>query len=271
MKTKQAPGKYNRVGAQKGPLNLGGALAKMEEDSSMVYVPKFHVAGTKKEITSWLKENKPEEKVSDVLASSYSKDTLKDEDLREAFDQEVLLAQRDRDQARDHRDQLRVMNLDFLSSFVQTYEEEQRSLPKSERSGNVHSKAAASLKQKVKSLKDEEKILDVSMMKKNGKDAKKFAADKLGNKKRLAQSDGVHFYHVVYNQSNKSAPDGVRNFLRLHGGFDTDKISAIVDQVKSGADINIGIAKSPTRSTLASPTRRNRGRSRRAADEDLLE
>lgn len=271
MKGKQAPGKYNRVGAQKGPLNLGGALTKMEEDPSMVYVPQYHVAGTKKEITAWLKEHKPEDKVGDVLASSYSKENLEDEDLREAFEQEVQLAQRDRDQARDHRDQLRVMNLDFLTTFIRTWEEEERNRPKSERSGNVNSKAAASLKQKVKGLKDEEKVLDVTLMKKNGKDAKKHPADKLGNRKRLAQSDSVSFYNVVYNHSNKSASDGVRNFLRLHGGFETEKIAAIVDQVRTGSEINIGLAKSPTRSTLASPTRRNRGRSRRAIDDDLLE
>ena len=197
--------------------------------------------------------------------------TLTNEDLLEAFEQEVLLAQRDREQARDHRDQLRVMNLDFLTTFVQTYEEEQRSRPKSERDGHTHSKVSTSLKQKVKSLKDEGKVLDVSTMKKDGKNARKDSSEKLGSRKRLAQSDGVGFYYVVYNPSHKSAPDGVRNFLRLHGGFDTEKISAIVEQVKAGSDINIGLAKSPTRSTLLTPTRRNKGRSKRNVDDELLQ
>lgn len=269
MKTKQAPGKYTRVGSQKGPLNLGGALAKMEEDPSMVYVPQHHVAGSKKEVSEWLAEHHPSVNVKEVLASSYSKETLQDDDLREAFEQEVLMAQRDRDQARDHRDQLRVMNLDFLTTFIQTYEEEQRNRPKSERDGTTGSKAALTLKQKVKALKDESKVLDVTSMKKNGKDVKKLPADKLGSRKRLSQSADVAFYNVVYTESSKTAPDGVRNFLRLHGGFDTDKITAIVEQVKAGSDINIGLAKSPTRSTLASPTRRSRNR--RAVDEELLE
>ena len=266
---KSAPGKYDRIGDQKGPLNLGGARAKMSENPDFVYVPHHHVAGSRKEVTKWLKEHHPSDNVKEVLSASYSEDTLADEDTLEAFEQEILLAQKDREQARDHRDQLRKMNLDFLTTFILTYEEEQRSRPKNERDGNAHSKAASTLKDKVKSLGDESRVLDVTSMKKSGKDAKKFPDKEGGNKKRLAQSSGIPFYNVVYNPSNKSSADGVRNFLKLYGGFETEKISAIVDKVKAGVDINIGQAKSPTRASLLTPTRR-RGRNKRNVDEDLL-
>lgn len=276
MKTamKSAPGKYERVGEQKGPLNLGGALAKMEEDPDIVYVPKHHVVGTKKEITEWLKEKHPDENVKSVLANSYSKDTLENPDVMQAFEQEIKLAQKDREQSRAHRDTLRTMNLDFLTTFIQTYEKEQRSRPKAERTvvDSRQVKTADTLKKKVKALKDENKVLDVTNMKKTGKDARKLSSDEkeLGSRKRLAQSDTVAFFHVVYNPANKSAADGVRNFLKLYGGFETDKISAIVEQVKAGSDINIGVAKSPTRVNLLTPTRR-KPRSKREVDSELLD
>lgn len=271
MKGKQVPGKYNRIGSQKGPLNLGGALAKMEEEPDLYYVPHYHIVGNKKEVVEWIKENHKEDDVDDILSSSYCKENLENEELYESFQKEVVLAQKDREKVLDNRNQLRNMNLDFLSVFVQTYEEEQRKRPKGERDGNSHSKAVATLKQKVKGLKDEEKVLDITLMKKNGLNSKKHPNDKLGNRKRLAKSENVPFYNVVYNAANKNCADGVRNFLRLHGGFESDKITAIVDQVKAGSDINIGIAKSPTRSTLVSPTNRSHTRGRRNIDEELLE
>ena len=50
-------GKYTRVGSVKGPLVIGGALSKFEQDPSFVYVPMFRVAGPKDEVTEWLNEN----------------------------------------------------------------------------------------------------------------------------------------------------------------------------------------------------------------------
>lgn len=266
---KTAPGKYERIGDQKGPLNLGGAEAKMKEDPTMVYVPHHHIAGQKKAVLEWIKENKPDSNVKDILSNSYSLETLENDDVRQAFEEEILSAQKAREKTRDLRDNQRTMNLDFLTIFINTYEKEQRTRPKAERDGSSQSKVVVSLKQKVKALMEEGKVLDVTNMKKDGKGSKKDVFDE--HKKRLAQSEGVPFFHVVYTQSNKAAADGVRNFLRLYGGFDADKISSIVEHVKTGSDINIGVAKSPTRANLMSPTasRKKRG-GKREVDSELL-
>jgi hypothetical protein len=271
---KSAPGKYERIGEQKGPLNLGGARAKMKENPDIVYVPHHSVVGSKKEIVSWLKENHPEDNVKEVLASSYSADTLKDDEVLEAFEQEILLAREDREKARDHRDQLRTMNLDFLGSFIQSFEQERRDMPRAERDGHTTSKVSTTLKDRVKALMEEgeDKVLDVTNMKKKGDGAKKSSFKDGGSRKRLAQSAGVPFFHVAYSTNSKSAADGVRNFLKFYGKFDNEKISHIVEQVKAGSDINIGHAKSPNRTNLLTPTRRSRGRGRKqAVDDDLLE
>ena len=48
-----AAGKYTRVGEKKGPLAIGGAVKKMEEDPSFVYVPHYRVAGPRKDVETW--------------------------------------------------------------------------------------------------------------------------------------------------------------------------------------------------------------------------
>jgi len=56
------PGSFRRVGEKKGPLVIGGAEKKMNEDKNFVYIshPKFRVAGPKDDVKKWFEENKPQ-------------------------------------------------------------------------------------------------------------------------------------------------------------------------------------------------------------------
>jgi len=60
------PGSFKRVGEKKGPLVIGGAEKKMNEDENFIYIPhpKFRVAGPKDDVQKWFEENKVGEKKS---------------------------------------------------------------------------------------------------------------------------------------------------------------------------------------------------------------
>ena len=55
-------GKYSRVGTKKGALVIKGALKKMNEDNSFMYVPMFKIAGPEKEVVEWLSTTHPDDK-----------------------------------------------------------------------------------------------------------------------------------------------------------------------------------------------------------------
>lgn len=262
---KTVAGKYNRVGDKKGALLIGGAVKKMEEDPTFMYVPHYHVAGPKKDIEAWLTENHPE-KVKEVMKSSYSMTTLKSKSVREAFEQEIDNATEARASTNSTKAEMRQVNLMVLVKLLKLYQEQKKADP----SSVTTAKSNNDLKDKVASLEDD-KVLDITNMKRKGTDAKKMAFKEGSNRRRLSQQEGDPFYRVVYNPKSKSSVDGVKHFLTLYGSFDKEKISQISEAVSEGSVVNINKAKSPTRSPLLSPSRRSRRGGRRTEVDDVLD
>lgn len=264
------PGRYMRVGEKKGPLVIGGALKKMEEDASFMYLPTYRVAGPEDDVRQWLKEKREaeglEEKViKDALKSAYTKTTLEKKSVREAFDQEVQDADEARAASTSTKAKMRQVNLMVLVELLKRYKEQKKIDPSSVR---VVTKSNVDLKSKIASLTDG-KVLDVTNMKKKGTDVKRVAFKEGGKKKRLSQQEGDALYNVVYDPTNRAAAvAGVKNFLHNYGSFPSERIEQIVSAIKEGETVNISKAKSPTRSPLVSPRRSKK----RAADvDDILD
>ena len=251
-------GKYMRVGEKKGPLAIGGALKKMEEDSSFLYLPTYRVAGPEKDVKKYLEEKKEadelnEKSVREAMKSAYSKGSLQDESVREAFDKEVSDASEARANTMSSKAEMRQVNLMVLVDIYNRYREEKKANPGMHK---VVSRVTEELKEKIKSM-PEGKVLDVTNMKRKGTDSKRVAFKEGGKKKRLSQQEGDALHKVVYDPSNKGlAATGVKNFLINYGGLDSSKVEQIVGSIKSGETVNINKAKSPTRSPLVSPRRR---------------
>jgi hypothetical protein len=259
MTTKVTSGKYVRVGSKKGPLVIGGALAKMEQDPSFIYVPMYMVAGPKDEVTEWLQENYPDT-VKEALKTCYSKTTLKSSSVREAFENEVEAASKERKEVSVTRAEMRQVNLMVLVKLLQMYDNEKRTGEVSERTEPPEPKKSSSrsMKDKVSEISEEDKVLDVTTMKAKGTEGKKISMKSGSLKKRLSQIKSDPLYHVVYNSSAKSAASGVKNFLVNYGSFTKDQIETVVTAVKEGNIINLNKGKSPTRSPVMSPKRRQK-------------
>lgn len=252
------PGKYMRVGEKKGPLAIGGALKKMEEDSSFLYLPTYHVAGPEGDVRKWLEEKKKmdelnEKSVTEALRSAYSKKSLREKNVREAFDREVNDASEARASTMSSKAEMRQVNLMVLVDIYNRYREQKKANPGLYKQSSQNTEE---LKEKIKNL-PEGKVLDVTNMKRKGTDTKRISFKEGGKKKRLSQQEGDALYRVVYDPSNKSlSSTGVKNFLVNYGGMDNSKIEQIVDSIKGGETVNINKAKSPARSPLFSPRRK---------------
>jgi len=254
-------GRYMRVGEKKGPLVIGGAEKKMEEDSTFMYVPRFRVAGPEADIKAFLKEKQKTEDlddkdVRDALKGAYTKSSLEKKSIREAFEQEIEQANEARAASTSTKAEMREVNLMVLVGLVKQYKEQKKNDPSSVR---VVTKANVDIKSKLASL--DGKVLDVTNMKRKGTDTKKVAFKDGGKKKRLSQQEGDTLYNVVYDSSNRSASAGVKNFLITHGSFDSTTIDKIVAAIKGGETVNVSRAKSPRRSPLVSPRRRKKQQS----------
>ena len=253
------PGRYMRVGEKKGPLVIGGAEKKMEEDSSFMYVPRFRVAGPEDDIRKFLKEKQKtddldDKAVKDALKGAYTKSSLEKKSIREAFSQEVEDANEARAASTSTKAEMREVNLMVLVGLVKQYKEQKKNDPASVK---VVAKTNVDIKSKLASLTDG-KVLDVTNMKRKGTDTKKVAFKDGGKKKRLSQQEGDTLYNVVYDPNNRSAAAGVKNFLVNHGSFDSSTVEKIVAAIKSGETVNVSRAKSPKRSPLVSPRRRKK-------------
>ena len=268
MESKHGAGVYTRVGEKKGPLVIRGALKRMEEDPSFVYVPMYRVAGPLKEVKSWLKEHHPDES-SSALEECYSRDNLEKDEVRDLFEQEVEDANAERAAALHSKNEFKTVNLMVLVRLIKMYEEQKKSQPPKEKKERP---VTSSLKDKVKALVDEKKVLDITGMKKKGTDAKKLVLKDGSSKRRLSQDPKDSLYHVVYSPESKSSVSGVRHFLENYGGFKAAQIDKLVAAVKDGSVINIAKGKSPTRS-LISPRRSRKTKQVKEEDDvdDLLE
>lgn len=266
MAARATAGRYTRVGAKKGPLVIGGAEKKIAEEPDFMYVPLFRVAGPKADVEEWLKENHPD-RAKEAIKSCYSAQTLKTKSVRSAFERELENASEARAVASEARASLRAVDLGFLPKLLKIYDEQRRNGV--DENQLVGSKSGSDLKAKVKSLASEGKVLDITTMKAKGTETKKMVMKDNSNKRRLSQHSADPFYHVVYNPKNKQSVAGVRNFLKLHGGFEKERITKLSQAVADGEVINISRGKSPTRSPMLSPSRR--GKDRKQTKEDLDE
>lgn len=253
----QGVGRYTRVGEQKGTLIIGGAEKKMAADPTFTYVPLFRVAGTRKEVDSWLSEHHPDQ-TKEALKGSYSVSTLKNKTVREAYEKELARASEARSEVSNAKAALQQVDLMILVKLLKKYDEQKRQGMSV--SSMTTAKNGTDLKEKVKGLTEEGKVLDVTNMKAKGSDSKKMVMKDNSTKRRLSQQETDPFYNVVYNPRSKQSVTGVKNFLKLYGGFDSEKIKNITDALEEGSVINLGRGKSPTRSPLMSPTRRTRGK-----------
>ena len=252
-------GRYTRVGSKKGPLVIGGALSKFEQEPDFVYVPMFRIAGPSGEVAEWLKENHSDESKT-ALKGSYSKSSLKTSSIRSAFDKEVEAASKERQEQSSFRQELKSVNLMVLVNLLQKYD----SLKKTEgESGETVKKVVRTLRDKLVDIVKEKRFLDVTNMNDKGTDSKKVKVEKGSMKRHLSQSKKDPLYHVVYNASSKSAVDGVRNFMMQYGTFSEREISMATDAVADGSMVNLNKTKSPTRSPLVSPRRQKTAKSRK--------
>ena len=119
-------GKYNRVGSKKGPLVIGGALSKIEQDPTFIYVPMFRVAGPEDEVADWLKDQHPDE-AKTALKGAYTKSSLKKKDVMAAFEKEVEAASRERQEVSTYRNEMKQVNLMVLVKLLQLYTQNKKS------------------------------------------------------------------------------------------------------------------------------------------------
>ena len=239
-----------------------------EED--FVYVPMFRVAGPKDEVTEWLRSNHSDQ-TKDALKSCYSKDNLKNNSIRKAFEAEVKEAEESRRQTNQVRSEMKQVNLMALVKLMSIYNQEKKT--RTDNTDTESNKETRSLKSRLQEIINEKKVLDVTSMKENGTEGKRVGMKSGSLKGRLSQDKNDSFYHVVYNPSSKNSVLGVTNFMKNYGSFTNEQISRITEAVSSGATVNIGRTKSPTRSPLLSPKRNKNMKSKisRANNEDLDE
>lgn len=267
--TRVTAGRYTRVGDKKGPLVIGGAEKKMAEDPSFTYVPLFRVAGPMEDVEQWLEENHSDRK-KEALKGSYNTSTLKSRAVREAYEKELEHASEARATTANTKAEMRQVNLMVLVRLLKIYDEQRRN--GIDENAVTSTKTSSDVKEKVKALPSEGKVLDITNMKSKGTDAKKMVMKDTSSKRRLSQLESDPFYNVVYNPKSKNSVAGVKNFLKAYGGFESDRISKISEAVSEGSVINISRGKSPTRSPMLSPSRHNKERKSRKEDvEDILD
>ena len=257
-------GKYNRVGSKKGPLVIGGAIAKIEQDPTFVYVPMYRVAGPEEEVVQWLKENHPDE-AKTALKGAYTKASLKKKDVMTAFEKEVESASRERMEVSTYRNEMKQVNLMVLVKLLQLYSQGK----KSDTEDSGERKTTKTLKDKLVEIQREKKFLDVTSMTEKGTESKKVPLKKGSLKRHLSQNKKDVFHHVIYNPSSKASIEGVSNFMRLYGTFTDDQMATVTEAISSGSIINLNKAKSPTRSPLVSPKRAKGKKKAAPADNDL--
>lgn len=241
-------GKYTRVGSSKGPLTIGGAEKKMEEDSSFTYVPQFSVAGSLSEVESWLLEHHPDD-TSKALQGAYNTKNLKKATVRRAFVREVESWQEHREREHKRRQDERQINLLVLVEFLKRYQDQRRAdgLTGDKKSGRK------TLRDKLSEVIASGKVMDVTSALEKGKGVTRVVLKSNSIKKRLVDDDSDPLHHVVYNPRVATAGGGVRHFLVEYGGFTDDQISIVVDAVSSNGEVTLTRTTTPSKPRPSSP------------------
>ena len=187
MSSKQGAGGYTRVGEKKGSLQIRGALKKIDDDPSFVYIPMYRVAGPLKDVKVYLKEQHADN-YDVALDECYSKRNLEKGEVRDLFDQEVEDAIEARAETLRSKNEERRINLMVLVQLVKMYDEQK---PVKEKTQTV------TLKERVKSLSPDKRFLDITTMKKKGNNIEKLTIRKVGDKRRLSQDSKDALYYVI--------------------------------------------------------------------------
>jgi len=235
-------GKYSRVGTKKGALVIKGALKKIKEDKTFMYVPMFKVAGPEKEVVEWLNENHPDNK-DIAIRTSYTLNSLKNKTIRESFENEIKEEKKIRDQISQNRADMKSVNLSILSELVKIYDRNKKSIYES----NI-----VTFKDTLIAIKNDNKCFDVTHLTDNGMEGKKVTVSSTSTKKRLSQMSNELFYNIVYEPESDRRLEGIHNFLNLYGSFNEEQISDILNKLKNPENIiNITTQRSPMRTPLS--------------------
>ena len=263
-------GKYTRVGSSKGPLTIGGAEKKMQEDPTFTYVPQFSVAGSLSEVEEWLQEHQPDD-ATKALQGAYNIKNLKKATVRKAFSKELDQWQEYRESEHKKRQDERQINLMILVSLLKRYNVQRREdgLTGDKKPGRK------TLRDKLSEVIASGKVMDVTSAVEKGKGVTRVVLKSNSIKKRLVEDDSDPLHHVVYNPRVATAGDGVRHFLLEYGGFTDAQISTVVDAVSSNGEVTLTRTTTPSKVRPSSPlTKRFSSPLRRNQDtsvDDLLD
>ena len=262
-------GRYTRIGSSKGPLTIGGAEKKMEEDATFTYLPGHNVAGPLSEVEEWLSEHHPDDAKSS-LQGAFNAKNLKKAGVRKAFVKELEQWQEHREDAQRKRLDDRQINLLILVEFLKRYQSQRKSDGLSRPSGG-----RKTIRDKLSEVVVSGKVMDVTSAQEKGRGVTRTVMKNNSIKRRLVQDSTDPLYNVVYNPKTATAGVGVRNFLTEYGGFTDDQISVIVDAVTDNREVSLSRTVTPSRQRTSSPlTKRFSSPLRREVDtsvDDLLD
>lgn len=265
-KKEKGAGVYERVGSRTGPLVIGGAERKWQEDPTFCYIPGERIAAPLAEMKKFLKEHHKDDMKELLKGAFYPENMEAKKAVRDAFKREVENAEEERKcQNEDRKKKLRL-NLELVVKL----EKLMRKQKKDQKDSKVTTKSATGkrhtdLKSRVKALKGEGKVLNITKMDENGKGAKKETWKSGPNRRRLSNDKSDRFYNVVYDPQREESAEGARNFLLKHGGFDESQIETVVGTIEEGNRPNFSRGKSPTRSPHLSPKNKRKASGKKSS------
>jgi hypothetical protein len=242
-------GTYYRVGSKSGPLVIGGALKKMSDDSTFTYVPMFKKAAPLDEMEKWLQDNHPSQK-EEALRGAFNLKNLKKKSVRSVFDREIENAQEERHHKNEQTQRRRNFNLETV---IQLYKAMVAQRKETKSSSEGSSSKRLSFKDRVKALKNDGVVWDVSNMNEKGHRGRRIEGKRLStldDVRRLSNDKTDRFYYVVYKHKLESSVEGVRNFLSRYGGFKDSQIKSVTDSIREGHRTHFNKGKSPTASPV---------------------
>jgi len=240
-------GTYDRIGSSGGTLTIGGAKKKWAEDETFTYCPMVHKAGPLEELKAWLTEHKPKQ-VKNALKSAFNPKNCEDSKVNAAYERELENAEEERKLVNLEKHRRLRFNLKVVIGLDKMYREQKKN-QKDNIGPRGKGKRQTNLKDKVKALKGEGKVLDITTMDDKGNKSKKVTWSAKTVRRRLSTDKTDRFYYVVYNPTNEEAADGVRNFLDKYGGFDKARIDTVIEAIEDGGKVNFSKGRSPMRSS----------------------
>jgi len=254
------PGLYRRVGNKTGPLVIGGAEKRMEKDTTFTYDPMHKIAAPLAELEEYLSKNHKKEK-KESLQDAYNLKNLERSEIRDAFEREIENALEER-QAKNQINQRRLnCDLGTVVNLAKWRREDKRDEKEEKASTRPVSSRNMSFKDKVKALKAENKVWDVTNMDENGLKGRKTEWKNSLDRRRLSTDRKDRFYYIIYNPRGENRMEGVRNFMNNHGGFEESQIKHVLEQVESGGKVKFSPGRSPiSGSPMLSPKSRRKAK-----------